>query len=90
MPAAADRHVLLGLLALQNGLVTESQLVLALEAWTLDKSRSLAHLLEARGVLTAPGGRSWKRWPRSTWKRTVATSTRAWPRCPPANQPASV
>jgi serine/threonine-protein kinase len=50
--AAADRHLLLGLLALQNGLIDQVQLVAAFQAWTLDKSRTLADHLEARGDLT--------------------------------------
>ena len=52
MTAAADRHLLLGLLALQNGLVDQGQLILAFQAWTRDKSKSLADHLEARGDLT--------------------------------------
>jgi eukaryotic-like serine/threonine-protein kinase len=52
MTAAADRHLLFGLLALQNGLINQGQLVLGFQAWTLDKSRSLADHLEARGDLT--------------------------------------
>ena len=51
--AAADRHLLFGLLALQNGIINQVQLVAAFQAWTLDKSRSLADHLEARGDLTA-------------------------------------
>ena len=49
----ADRHLLLGLLALQNGLVNQGQLVAAFQAWSLEKSRSLAEHLESRGDLTA-------------------------------------
>jgi hypothetical protein len=41
---AADRHLLFGLLALQNGIINQAQLVLALQAWTLDKTRTLGHL----------------------------------------------
>ena len=52
MTAAADRHLLFGLLALQNGLIDQVQLVAAFQAWTRDKSRSLADHLEARGDLT--------------------------------------
>jgi serine/threonine protein kinase len=48
---AADRNLLFGLLALQNGLIDQGQLVAAFQAWTLDKSRSLADHLEARGDL---------------------------------------
>ncbi len=53
MTAAADRHLLFGLLALQNGLINQGQLVAAFQGWTLDKSRSLAEHLEARGDLDA-------------------------------------
>src|SRR5271155_170606 len=53
MTAAADRHLLFGLLALQNGLIDQGQLVAAFQAWTRDKSKSLAAHLEARGDLTA-------------------------------------
>jgi hypothetical protein len=38
---AADRHLLFGLLALQNGLIDQGQLVAAFQAWTRDKARSL-------------------------------------------------
>jgi serine/threonine protein kinase/tetratricopeptide (TPR) repeat protein len=48
----ADRHLLFGLLALQNGMISQAQLVHAFQAWTLDKSKSLADHLEARGDLT--------------------------------------
>src|SRR5262249_54065082 len=47
------RHLLMGLLALQNGLIDQAQLVAAFQAWTLDKSRNLADHLEARGDLTS-------------------------------------
>ncbi len=49
----ADRHLLFGLLALQNRIINQGQLVAAFQAWTLDKSKSLADQLEARGDLTA-------------------------------------
>jgi eukaryotic-like serine/threonine-protein kinase len=52
MTAAADRHLLFGLLALQNGIINQVQLVAAFQAWTLDKFRSLADHLEARDDLT--------------------------------------
>jgi serine/threonine-protein kinase len=53
MTAAADRHLLFGLLALQNGLIDQGALVAAFQAWTREKSKSLADHLEARGDLTA-------------------------------------
>ena len=53
MTAPADCHLLFGMLALQNGLVNQGQLVSAFQAWTLDNSRSLAEHLQARGDLDA-------------------------------------
>jgi len=49
----ADRNLLFGLLALQNGLIDQVQLVSAFQAWTLDKSRLLADFLVDRGDLDA-------------------------------------
>jgi eukaryotic-like serine/threonine-protein kinase len=51
MTAAADRHLLFGLLALQNGLINQAQLVAAFQAWTLDKPRALADHLVTLGHL---------------------------------------
>src|SRR5437763_2461315 len=51
--AAADRHLLFGLLALQIGLINQGQLVAAFQAWTLDKARALADHLVGRGDLEA-------------------------------------
>src|SRR6516164_8777371 len=48
---AADRNLLFGLLALQNGLIDQGQLVAAFQAWTLDKARALADHLVSRGDL---------------------------------------
>jgi hypothetical protein len=44
---AADRNLLFGLLALQNGLINQAQLVDAFQAWTLDRVHDLAgHLID--------------------------------------------
>jgi serine/threonine-protein kinase len=48
-----SRDLLFGLLALQNGLVDQGQLVAAFQAWTRDKARPLADHLVARGELDA-------------------------------------
>jgi eukaryotic-like serine/threonine-protein kinase len=48
---APDRNLLFGLLALQNGLINQGQLVAAFQAWTLDKARALADHLVGRGVV---------------------------------------
>ena len=53
MTADADRHLLFGLLALQTGIINQGQLVAAFQAWTLDKSKSLADHLQSRGDLDA-------------------------------------
>jgi serine/threonine-protein kinase len=47
----ADRNLLFGLLALQNGLIDQDQLLTAFRAWTRDKSRPLADLLVDHGDL---------------------------------------
>ena len=47
----ADRHLLFGLLALQNGIINQDQLLAAFRAWTLDRSKSLAEHLALRGDL---------------------------------------
>ena len=54
---AADRDLLFGLLALQNGLIDQGQLVAAFQAWTRDKARPLADHLVARGDLDADAAR---------------------------------
>ncbi len=50
---AAERDLLFGLLALQNGLINQGQLVAAFQAWTLDKAGVLADHLVRRGDLDA-------------------------------------
>jgi eukaryotic-like serine/threonine-protein kinase len=55
MTAAADRHLLFGLLAFQNDLIDQGRLVLGFQACTRDKSKSLADQLVARMDLDADG-----------------------------------
>ncbi len=50
---AANRDLLIGPLALQNGLVDQSVLVAAFREWTRDKSRPIAELLAAHGAIDA-------------------------------------
>jgi serine/threonine-protein kinase len=50
-PAGADRNLLYGILALQMDFVTRDQLVAAMQAWALDKSKTLGQVLVAQGVL---------------------------------------
>jgi hypothetical protein len=49
----AERDLLFGMLALQNGLINQGQLVAAFQAWSRDKARSLAEHLVDRGALEA-------------------------------------
>jgi eukaryotic-like serine/threonine-protein kinase len=49
---AADSELLFGLLALQNGLINQAQLVAAFQAWTLERSKSLADHLVVLGHLS--------------------------------------
>jgi serine/threonine-protein kinase len=49
---AADCELLFGLLALQNGLVNQAQLLAAFQAWTLERSKGLADHLVALGHLS--------------------------------------
>jgi serine/threonine-protein kinase len=49
---AADRELLFGLLALQNGLINQVQLLAAFQAWTLERSKGLADHLVALGHLS--------------------------------------
>ena len=51
--SGADRNLLFGLLALQNGLIDQVQLVAGFQSWTLEKERPLAEHLVGRGVLDA-------------------------------------
>src|SRR5262245_48695122 len=53
MTTDPSRDLLFGLLALQNGLIDQVQLVAAFQAWTRDKARSLAEHFLARGDLDA-------------------------------------
>src|SRR5262249_60468593 len=53
MAADANRHLLFGLLALQVGLIDQTQLVAAFHAWTRDKARPLADHLWALGHIDA-------------------------------------
>ncbi len=48
---ATEKDLLFGLLALQNGLISQGQLVAAFQAWTFDKANGLAEQLVGRGDL---------------------------------------
>jgi hypothetical protein len=52
--ADASHDLLFGLLALQNGMVDQAQLVAAFGAWTLARDSPMAEVLVKQGVLTKP------------------------------------
>src|SRR3954447_9544376 len=52
--ADAPHDLLFGLLALQNGMVNQSQLVAAFGAWTLARDRPMADVLVGQGALSEP------------------------------------
>ena len=85
MTAAADRHLLLGLLGLQNGIINQGQLVPCLPG--LD-ARQVEEPGRPSGSSRRPdlfqAALCWRRWPRFTSKPTTATSRRVWPRFRPA------
>ena len=47
----ADHHLLFGLLALQNGIISRDQLVIAFSRWVADKDLELAQLLVDAGAI---------------------------------------
>jgi serine/threonine protein kinase len=51
MNSGVEANLLFGLMAIQNGLIDQEQIVAAYEDWNLDKSRSLADHIVARGEL---------------------------------------
>jgi serine/threonine protein kinase len=53
MDALADRNLLFGLLALQNGMIDQAALFVAFSTWTRDKVRSLADILLDQGAISA-------------------------------------
>src|SRR5262249_13509347 len=56
MPPTRDPapDLLVGLLALQTGLINQAQLVAAFHAWTQAKGRPMAEILAEQGALEAP------------------------------------
>jgi serine/threonine-protein kinase len=48
-----NRDLLVGLLALQNGLVDQDKLILAFRTWTRDRSRPIAEILAIQGAIDA-------------------------------------
>jgi serine/threonine protein kinase len=51
-PRPADRHVLLGLLAVSLGVITDEQLLAAMAVWVADKARPLDAVLAEQQALT--------------------------------------
>ena len=63
---AANRDLLIGLLALQTGLVDQAALVAAFHAWSRDKSRPMAEILVEREAIDGDDGWS-ERGPDGDW-----------------------
>ena len=51
--SAADRNLLFGILALQLDFLDRDALIAGMNAWLLDKNKSLGHVLNERGALSA-------------------------------------
>jgi hypothetical protein len=54
MTAAADRHLLFALVALQNGIINQEQLLAAFRAWTPDKACALRQAPKALPIKVVP------------------------------------
>jgi serine/threonine-protein kinase len=52
-PAAADRNLLFGVLALQLDFISRDQLIAAMNAWVLDKHKPLGQILQEQRALRA-------------------------------------
>jgi hypothetical protein len=50
--ASADRNLLFGILALQMDFVTRDQLIAGMNAWVLDKAKSLGEILNQQDALS--------------------------------------
>src|SRR5262249_47664106 len=51
-PHAADRNLLLGILALQMDFISRDALITAMHAWVLEKANTLGQILREQGALT--------------------------------------
>jgi hypothetical protein len=49
----ADRNLLLGIAALQNGFIKRDDLIAAMNDWVLEKRTPLEDILRRRGALSA-------------------------------------
>jgi hypothetical protein len=58
--------LLFGLLALQNGLIEQGQLLDAFREWSRTRGRTLAEILLSRGAIDQEECSSWRGWPRSS------------------------
>ena len=47
--STTDRNLLFGMMALQNDMVLQDQLIEAFQIWILNKSRSVSTILEEKG-----------------------------------------
>src|SRR6516225_784143 len=49
---SADRNLLFGILALQMDFISRDALIAAMNAWVLDKAKSLGHILQTQNALS--------------------------------------
>src|SRR5687767_8278813 len=76
---SVERNLLLGILALQNGLLDQVDLIAAFQEWSKDRSRPLVRVLVDRGALAGSDGGSWRTWPAATSRGTAEIPSGAWP-----------
>ena len=48
----SERNLLFGILALQNGLIDQPDLIAAFQCWSKERSRPMARIMVERGALT--------------------------------------
>src|SRR6516162_8787201 len=86
---AAERDLLFGLLALQNGLIDQGALFAAFAAWTRDKARPLAEHLAGRGDLDPDQRAGVEAMVGLHLKKHGGDVEKSLPRSPPGGPPAS-
>jgi len=83
----ADHHLLFGLLALQNGIISRDQLVIAFSRWVADKDLELAQLLVDAGAIDNAMRQALVLMVQRHMERHQGDVARASPNCPAATFP---
>src|SRR6516162_1928026 len=86
----AEKNLLFGLIALQIGLIDQSKLIVAFQAWTLDKARGLADHLVLLGDLDADDRAAVEALVERHLKKHGGDVERSLAAIPPAGPPAKV